>query len=224
MSDKHPYIVAQGNLIPVIIHFRKTFPSPVDANTLKKVGFAPKNESSILNLLKFLSVIDETGSKTERGAKIFNLHNDDDFQREFGSLVQESYKDLFDLYGDNAWTLDKNALITFFRQTDQTTALTGERQAIAFQTLAYFAGKGEIKTARSADASEKKRPKNRKLSNELQTPPNTSKVKRKEGQGGNNGDIPVGLTVRIEINLPANAEQDSYDRIFRSIKEHLLNG
>lgn len=33
----------------------------------------------------------------------------------------------------------------------------------------------------------------------------------------------VGLTVRIEINLPADGDQETYDRIFRSIRENLIN-
>ncbi len=38
--------------------------------------------------------------------------------------------------------------------------------------------------------------------------------------GGGN----VGLTVRIEINLPANGTQETYDNIFQSIRKNLLNG
>ena len=34
----------------------------------------------------------------------------------------------------------------------------------------------------------------------------------------------VGLTVRIEINLPAGGDKETYDAIFQSIKENLLNG
>jgi len=34
---------------------------------------------------------------------------------------------------------------------------------------------------------------------------------------------PVGLTVRVEINLPPDGDQATYDRIFRSIRENLLN-
>jgi hypothetical protein len=33
----------------------------------------------------------------------------------------------------------------------------------------------------------------------------------------------VGLTVRIEINLPANGTQATYDNIFQSIRKNLLN-
>ena len=32
-----------------------------------------------------------------------------------------------------------------------------------------------------------------------------------------------GLTVRIEINLPAAGDRETYDNIFRSIRENLLN-
>jgi hypothetical protein len=34
----------------------------------------------------------------------------------------------------------------------------------------------------------------------------------------------VGLTVRIEVNLPANGDQETYDRIFRSIRKNLIDG
>jgi hypothetical protein len=34
----------------------------------------------------------------------------------------------------------------------------------------------------------------------------------------------VGLTVRIEINLPPGGDQATYDAIFKSIRENLLNG
>ncbi len=33
----------------------------------------------------------------------------------------------------------------------------------------------------------------------------------------------MALTVRIEINLPANASQEAYDSIFKSIRAHLIN-
>ena len=39
-----------------------------------------------------------------------------------------------------------------------------------------------------------------------------------------NTESNVGLTVRIEVNLPADGEQETYDRIFKSIRENLLNG
>lgn len=39
--------------------------------------------------------------------------------------------------------------------------------------------------------------------------------------GGRSRD--VGLTVRVEINLPADGDQETYDRIFKSIRENLID-
>lgn len=33
----------------------------------------------------------------------------------------------------------------------------------------------------------------------------------------------VGLTVRIEVNLPPGGDADTYDAIFASIKKHLMS-
>ena len=51
MADKHPYVTAPSYLVQVINQFRKSFPAAVTADTLKKLGFAPKNESYILNII-----------------------------------------------------------------------------------------------------------------------------------------------------------------------------
>jgi Family of unknown function (DUF5343) len=64
MLDKHPYVSAPGNLVNVLHHFRGSFPAKVNADTLKKLGYAPKNESYVLNVLRFLGLIDEEGKKT----------------------------------------------------------------------------------------------------------------------------------------------------------------
>ena len=35
---------------------------------------------------------------------------------------------------------------------------------------------------------------------------------------------PFGLTVRVEVNLPADADQETYDKIFQSIRKNLIDG
>jgi hypothetical protein len=59
-------------------------------------------------------------------------------------LVANAYTDLFELHGEKAWGLNTNALITFFRSADETTAIVGKLQASTFQLLAAFSGHGEI--------------------------------------------------------------------------------
>ncbi len=222
MADKHPYVAAPGGLVQVITHFRKSFPARVTAETLQKLGFAPNNESYVLNVLRFLELIDSESKKTEVAAKVFNLHDDGAFSQEFATVVKKAYADLFELHGDDAWTLDADSLITFFRKTDETTAIVGKRQASTFQLLAGFSGHKDLPVSRGTPAkaarpqTEKKVLKGRATPKAPPEPQNLSAPGKHEPRA-------MGLTVRIEVNLPADGDQETYDRIFRSIRENLLN-
>ena len=86
MADKHPYVQGPGALVQVITHFRKSFPTTVSANTLQKLGFAPNNESYVLNVLRFLGLIDQEGKRTTEATKTFNHHEDTAFSTAFAAL------------------------------------------------------------------------------------------------------------------------------------------
>jgi len=215
MSDKHPYAVAQGPLVQVLSHFRRSFPTSTTADTLKKLGFAAQNESRILNILRFLGLIDESGDKTSAASRVFSLE-DPEFAEEFGKLLAEAYKDLFDLHADEAWSLGQEKLVKFFRTADNTTALVAKHQASTFRTLAGFSGHGEIPEPRSAKAT--KAPKGTRA----ETPAARRNGATQHSDSGTRTRA-LGLTIRIEVNLPADGDQDTYDRIFRSLREQILN-
>jgi Family of unknown function (DUF5343) len=66
MADKHPYISGNGTLVQVLDHL-KSFPTTLDADVLRKLGYAPHNESYIINTLRFIKLIDEkAGARTTR--------------------------------------------------------------------------------------------------------------------------------------------------------------
>jgi hypothetical protein len=223
MADKHPYVQGPGALVQVVTHFRKSFPAKVDAGTLKKLGFAPNNESYVLNVLRFLGLIDQEGKKTADATKIFNLHEDAAFSKAFATLVSKAYSELFDLHSESAWSLDNAALITFFRSHDETTAIVGKLQASTFKVLAAYSGHGDVPATKAAGTKGQKaaaKPISKKAAPAAPVPAKIMQAPAKSEQspGG------VGLTVRIEINLPADGDQDTYDRIFKSIRENLLNG
>jgi hypothetical protein len=54
MATNYPYISSAGPVVKTVERFRKVFPSEVSAETLQKLGIAPKNESYVINILKFL--------------------------------------------------------------------------------------------------------------------------------------------------------------------------
>jgi hypothetical protein len=67
LADKHPYISGTGNLIQVLDHLKKSFPVTLDADVLKKLGYAKSNESYIINTVRFIKLIDEKGGRTAAG-------------------------------------------------------------------------------------------------------------------------------------------------------------
>jgi hypothetical protein len=225
MPKKYPYTASAGPLLGTMDQLRKSFPATIAAETLQKLGLAPKNESYVINTLRFLGVIDEEGKKVERAARVFLEHNDEEFAKGIEGLVKRAYKDLFELHSDDAWSLDKGQLTTFFRTTDDSTDTVGQRQAGTFQTLAALAGHRELPSRKPRIAGKKK----------TRTPPQRTHaratktaVKAAPEDGGLSGPRDnvgnsVGLTVRIEVNLPAVDDQSVYDKIFRSIRENLIN-
>jgi hypothetical protein len=223
----HPYISGPGNVAQMVTQLRKSFPGTITSETVKKLGLAPNNESYVINVLQFVGVIDSEGKKTPEASKAFSHHKDDDFSAHFGALVQKAYSSLFELHGNDAWNLDSDELITFFRQSDQTSATIGGRQAATFKVLAGLSGHGDVpepkskkstKAAAAPKAAKAKEVKKAKPPAQSDSIPSTGMhPKHTDGNG-------FGLTVRVEINLPADGTKETYDNIFKSIKENLLGG
>ena len=219
MAARHPYVTGASHLSQTIIQFRKTLPKTVNAETLKKLGIARNNESYVLNVLRFLEFIDQDGANTDLATKVFNLHKDEEFYKAFEAVVENQYHALFELHKDGTWTLDRNALVAFFRTADETTASVGKRQARTFELLRAFSGHGEIPESVGI-VSPKTTPPKKTNAKSGKTDPilDANSINKKSSEIRD-----FGLTVRIEINLPADGDQVTYDRIFRSIKENLLD-
>ncbi len=223
MADKHPYMSGGGAIVKAVQHFRRSLPPTIDASTLKRLGLAQKNESYLINILQFIKVIQEDGSPTDEARSTFTQHDDAAFAKAFGVMTKTAYADLFSLHGENAWTLDQSTLVTYFRQTDQTSAVVGTRQATTFQTLAELAGHRNGSGARSQGQGDEGVVRARRSAKQAKPEvkggkPNTDQQKTRASE-----DRDFGLTVRIEINLPASDDQETYDRIFKSVRENLLN-
>ena len=204
-------------------------PTKVDASTLKRLGIAPNNESVVLGVLRFLGLIDEDGARIETGKELFLKHDDEQFAKTLEEHVRSAYRELFDLRGDEAWRLDRSTLIGFFRAADETSSLTANRQAIAFETLAALSGHRQVTAPKTRRSEVKETTAKNSLSTSRSntrsagqiTNPDTALHAGSKPSGPSNG---LALTVRIEVNLPAQADQETYDRIFKSIRPNLLNG
>lgn len=230
MADSHPYISGAGNVAKMITHLRKSFPQTVSSETVKKLGLASNNESYVINALQFVGIINEEGKKTPEATKVFSHHSDGEFSKEFSKLVEKSYSSLFELHGVGAWDLGTDDLITFFRRTDETSDAIGRRQAQTFRMFASLSGHGDApdtktnkakvmpkaKTKTKSDTTAAKQVKNKSNS--------SSNLDSKRDSSGQQNTKDFGLTVRVEINLPPDGTKETYDNIFKSIKENLIDG
>ncbi|AZC17368.1 DUF5343 domain-containing protein [Pseudomonas sp. CMR5c] len=229
MADKHPYSGIAG-LTQTIAQLRKSFPAQFGSDTMKKLGIAPNNESYVLNTLRFLGVLDEDGKKGKNVGSVFSQHEDEEFQRGFSGIVSSAYSELFELHGEGAWTLPLTKLIAYFRHTDSTSDVVGKKQAATFQALGVLSGKVDgvvrspVTKPKASDPSTPTRPVRSK-------PPKATLQQSKvemplpiQSASPVTQSSAMALTVRVEINLPAGGDQETYDRIFKSIRENLLNG
>lgn len=221
-TSAHPYIPSSGMIVQTFSQLRKMFPSKVDAETLRKLSLAPKNESMVINVLRFLGFIDEECKKTSLAGTVFSKHQDETFAAELEKVVSGAYSELFETMGSDTWAADRSSLIGFFRVHDETSEITATRQAIAFETLASLSGHGESVQPKASKPKVVVKATPAKKLSAMQTPTPSPEVPMNNGSNNIGGG--VGLTVRIEINLPAQGDQETYDRIFQSIKQNLLNG
>lgn len=54
----YPYVSGAGAVAQTLDQLRKGFPNKVDAGYLQRFQIAPKNESYVLSVLRFLGLID----------------------------------------------------------------------------------------------------------------------------------------------------------------------
>jgi len=222
----HPYISGAGNLTQIVNLLRRNFPATITSETIKKYGVASNNESYVINALQFIGVINEEGKRTPRGEEVFSQHGEEAFQKAFDRLVRDAYKDLFELRGDDAWTLSKDDLIGFFRATDKTSGIIGTRQAAVFSAFGALAGHDAAIAGTKDKAASKSKGRATPAPRTPKVKMGPSVVEAKSDRGS--AAVPatareLALTVRIEINLPANGTRENYDSIFQSIRATLLD-
>ncbi|WHO38856.1 DUF5343 domain-containing protein [Sphingobium sp. AP49] len=225
----HPYISGPGSVVQMIGYLRKNFPVSVSSETVKKFSLAPNNESYVINALQFIGVLDEKGKRTKIGHDVFVL-GEDAFQSAFEGLIRDSYKDLFEIRGDDAWSLGRQDLISYFRTTDKTSEVIGGRQAGLFQAFRTLAGHAQANETSPKNGVPKTRQMKTRATSAKRT--RTADVVIDTARSGDTPDLKHGpkdgrremaMTVRIEINLPAGGTQETYDAIFKSIRANLID-
>ena len=229
----YPYSSSQASISQAFAQLRKSFPAKVDAEYLKRFGIAPANESYIIGILRFLELIDgESGARVDKNTDFF-YGTEENFRAGLEKRLRDTYTHLFEEMGDEALTAEKATLTHWFRGSDKTSELVGQRQANTFQLLSALAGYGEVPSVKTAQPRKSAEPKTavKKTSTKGAAATKHEGFKsqgndsaKEKDTGSLKADGPdVGLTVRIEVNLPPGGDAQTYDAIFASIKKHLMS-
>ncbi len=231
----YPYNVSgDAHLIKIIEKLQNVFPKEISVETIKKYGIANKVELYIIKTLKFINLIDESGNAVPESKTLFKKMGKD-FQIGFAEVINKAYAELFEIHGENAWNLENDELTPFFKGVDDVSIKTAQRQGQTFKVFAEFAGKREPQSNRTAQI---KSPASTKSNTIKKEPPESNIPKSNVPQSnspkpatvplsvGQDQLKPSGnfaLSVRIEVNLPSDGTKETYDNIFKSIRENLIN-
>ena len=229
MADKHPYTPGgAGGIEKTVSQLRSAFPAAVSVDTFKRFDIAKGNERAMVDILKFVGVLDAEGKKLAKAAQVFTRHDDAEFQEGFAGLVQSGYADLFALHADKAWSLEAGKLIAFFRTADETSALVGQRQALTFQALASICGKSAAPAKRTAVAPKTRTQVASKPGpNKFNSPPANSQNTAEPAPAphapvsGAMGKRVPSIHIDVQVHISPDTSPEQIDRIFASMSKHL---
>jgi hypothetical protein len=225
VATSFPY-ASPGAIAKAIEKFSKSFPPVVNANTLKKFSIAPNNESYVISVLRFLGFVDEEGNRVDDNVSYF-YGDSTALETGLEGALRQAYKPLFDDFGETTWEKSKDELVPWFRATDKSSDTVGARQASTFIALAGLAGHGVApapSNGATTTTSVSPSPTKAKPATKAKPTGPADKPSNNGHSGTDRVNADLGLSVRVEINLPANGDQDTYDAIFRSIRKNLIEG
>ena len=224
MTSRYPYISSPSSVEKIVKKLRSNFPSAITVDTVKRLGIAPKNEGYLIRALRFIEIIDENGKANENKKRLFYIQDDAEFAEAFSKVVREAYKELFDLHNDAVWTLSDGDLMQFFRSADRTSELIGRRQTGVFKAFSALSGKTEPPASRNREKTSSNKKASNKATPAINKPPSTKSENANPAPKQNSVLDNLGMSIKIEVNLPSEASPEAYDNIFKSIRKHLIDG
>jgi hypothetical protein len=136
-----------------------------------------------------------------------------DFGGTLSQCLKEAYSDLFSFYPD-AHLRDDEALTSFFRGSTEGSAEEVERMVNAFNAVRQLATFSEAEENEGTDNSEPEAPKIK----------NNTDARSGSGPDANSPrgkESGAAININIQLQLPADASGEIYDKLFEAMKKHL---
>jgi len=204
----YPYVMSPEKIGPL---FKKIgeigVPSKFSNQTLKSLGFTSSNDARLANLVRFLSLTDQSGTPSPLWKQLRT-----DSRTAIAKAVRGAYSDLFQQFPD-ANRRDDEALRTYFSANSSLGANAVTKMVSTFKAvcaLGDFSNVSDGLTNEEAGADIEETSSRRRGFNQTRE----SRV----------SSVADGMTVNINIQLqlPADATSDTYDRFFEAMRKHIL--
>jgi hypothetical protein len=181
-------------------------PDKVNSAWLGQIGMGGGNNQSMIRVLKGLGAVSNDGSPSDLWAA---LRGKD--RVKIGAAVRRMYADLFSVY-PNAHEKDDEALTSFFRST---TDLGDKAQRLSVQTFKVLCKFGDLSAGAAAEALGEE-PDGVEEEAVVDAPAKTKPSRRSVATGSS-----VALTVNLQLQLPASADGEVYEKLFAAMAKHL---
>lgn len=201
MVSKFPYTVKPSSLKDFLQKIpTNNVPPRVVLQTLEALGYKSKNDRAIIPILKFLGFVDASGTPTE---KYRQFRNKAAAGAVMAAAVKTAYSELYALYPD-AHNKDTEALRNFFSTQVSAGEDVLQLTVSTFKTLCEFANFEAELLADVAPAGPGER---------AQRAVGIPQVAASPG---------LVVNLNIQLQLPPSEDPTVYDKIFESLKKHLL--
>ncbi len=201
MAD-YPYTPAPSNIKSFFEKIQSIgTPTKVTIKYLASIGFKSSNARYFIPLLKSLGFVDASGAPTPTWQQYRSKKASKQVMRD---AIKTIYSDLFSVYPD-AFSQDKSVLKDFFRSNTTLSDSTLDFVVRTFQQLCELAGFSSNDAGSKVQHEETEV---RKIDSA------TSQTSSRKG---------LAINVNIELQLPATTDKDVYDKLFESLKKHLLD-
>jgi hypothetical protein len=179
-------------------------PQKFTNKTLKSIGFTSSNDQRLLGLLKFIGIIDQSGVPTPLWSEYRRSP-----RTALARAIRAAYSDLFSHFPD-AYQRDAEALRTYFAATSSLGAVAVGQMVSTFKAICQL---GDFVGLDDAGIEEN----GAELENQ-KAPPLGARKKIVSPNGGSE----LMVNINIQLQLPADATAETYDRFFEAMRKHLL--
>lgn len=203
-----PYVLNNGNVVKFLKHIQTAkVPPKLDYAYLQQAGYKGKNDRYLVAFMKALGFADSSGAPTQRWHE--HRHTAQ-APRVVAQAIEEAWSGYFDIYADAEKRTD-DEFKNWARGADPKAAdVTVNRSLATFKAIVKLAdfGAKPAGTPRTPGGGG--------------TPPPPPPPPPPSGGGVHLGGV-GGITINIELQIPATADAKFFDQFFSSMRKNLID-